>query len=56
MHKGASYHSKLLPTKEITQLLKFYNLQTKTIELNTHLIKIQKLAKEISASEEQTIL
>lgn len=47
IHKEASYHSKLLPTKEITQLLINNQFQTKTSELNTYLMKTQQLAKEI---------
>ncbi|KLL03563.1 MAG: hypothetical protein MRECE_13c028 [Mycoplasmataceae bacterium CE_OT135] len=48
------YTSRLLPIKEITRLLhSSNNLQTKASELNTQLIKIQELAKEINAIEEQ---
>src|SRR5205085_1294924 len=47
IHQGAVYTSRLLPTKEITQLLINNQLQTKTIELNTYLMKTQQLAKEI---------
>ena len=46
IHSGASYHSKLLPTKEITKLLQNFNFQNKTSELSTQLIKIKRLAKE----------
>ncbi|KLL03602.1 MAG: hypothetical protein MRECE_12c015 [Mycoplasmataceae bacterium CE_OT135] len=51
MHTGAVYHSKLLPTKEITQLMQNFNFQTKTLELNEQLTKAKELAKEITMKQ-----
>ncbi|CAH1765454.1 4440_t:CDS:2 [Entrophospora sp. SA101] len=57
VHPSAIYTSRLLNFKNLPQpqnsrLIneQFYSLQNKTSELNTHLIKIQQLAKEISAT------
>jgi len=61
IHSGASYHSKLLPTKEITKLLQNSQLipqQNKSSELiSKQLIKISKLAEEVkqnSSNSEKT--
>jgi hypothetical protein len=51
IHHGAIYTSKLLPTKEITQLMQNFNFQTKAIELNTQLIKVKELAQEITMEQ-----
>ncbi|WNE41375.1 MAG: Serine/threonine-protein kinase PknD [Mycoplasmataceae bacterium] len=43
VNSGAFYHSKHLPTKEITCLMKF-NLLNKTLDLSEHLIKARELS------------
>lgn len=43
--------SKLLPTKEINQLMQNFDFRTKTSELNTQLIKAKELAKEITMKQ-----
>lgn len=53
IHQGAVYHSKLLPTKEITQLTQSLEFQAKTLELNKHLTKVKQLAQEIGDEEKK---
>jgi chromosome segregation ATPase len=53
IHYGAIYHSKLLPTKEITQLMRGINFQTKACELKEQLTQVSKISSVSNSYESE---